>query len=139
MWCHHNKTHVFQELRVDDAVLNRAVAESFQYWPDIGIRDPRILQLGSRRGAAESFQRPDAAPDQLVDHARDKPVRQIVAGLPGLDTHRCQQHRIGGHRRGGKPLRPRYRPWRRVQDIPQARRLGVAAVVVRDHACDLTT
>ena len=54
---------------------------------------------------------------------------QIVGGLPGLDAHRRQQHRVRGHRRGGKPMRPRHRPGRRVENIAQARRLAVASFV----------
>ncbi len=42
-------------------------------------------------------------------HPGDQTVRQIVSGLPTLDTHRCQQHRIRRHRRGRKAMGPRYR------------------------------
>src|SRR5271163_3969670 len=137
MWCHYNETHVFQEVRVDDAMFNRTIAESLQHWPNIGADFPRILQLGSRLCATESFQRPDSAPDQLVDHAGDEAVWQVVNGLPEFNAHRSQQHGVCGHRCSGKSMRPRHRPRRRVKHIPQARRLALAAVV-RDGRRDLT-
>ena len=136
MWCHHNETRVLQELGVDDAVVHRAVTDGLQHRPHVRAHHPRVLQLRSRRRAAEGFQRSHSAPDQLVDHPGEEPVRQIVGGLPGLDAHRRQQHRVRGHRRGGKPLRPRHRPRRRVEDVAQARGLALAAVV-RDRGRDL--
>ncbi len=86
------------------------------------------MQLCRRRRPAERLKRPHPAPHQLVDDPRDECARQVLGGLPGFDSHRRQQHRVGGHRPGGKPLRPRHRPRRGVQDVAEALLLSPGVV-----------
>jgi len=117
---HHHEPRLLEEVGVDDAVLHRTVAQCFQHRPHVGTSQGELLQLRRRRRAAERLERPHSAPHQLVDDSRDECARQFLGGLPGLDAHRRQQHRVGRHRPGGKPLGPRYRPRRGVQDVAEA-------------------
>ncbi len=62
---------------------------------------------------------------------------QILGAWAGFDAHRRQQHCIRRHRAGREPMRAGHRPWRRVEDVAQARRFGMTAFVWDDGG-DLT-
>lgn len=89
MRCDHDEPGILQKVRLDDAVVYRAIADDCQHRPDIGLHALRILQLADRFGAAERLQRPNTPADQLIDYTGDEAVPQIVGSLR-LDAHRGQ-------------------------------------------------
>ena len=83
--------------------------------------------VGERVGfgrTAERLQRAHATPYQVGNRLSDQTAGQRV-GLPGLDAHRCQQHRIGTDRGGGKAPRARHRAGRRIERVADARGFGL--------------
>ena len=125
---HHNESHVKQEVGLDHTVLGRAVTQHLEHRLQLGVGGLQAGQLGDLLGATERLQRTHATANQFVDHPRDEAVRQLVGGRSGLHPHRGQQHGIGRHRRGGKPVRPRYRARRGVERVAQAGRFALARI-----------
>ena len=125
MRCHHNESHVEQEVRADHTVLGRAVPQHLEHRLQFGRDGRRVNQLGHALGAAERLQCPHTTSNQFIDHARDKAVRQLVGGGAGFHPHRCQQHGVSRYRRGGKSVCPRHCARRSIERVAQAGRLTV--------------
>ena len=104
---------VQQEIRSDHALVERAVAERLYHRADVRRSGAMVYQLLGLCGPPERLQRADSASDQIRDRLRDEAAGQGV-GLPGLDAHRRQEHRVGADGRGGKRAGARNCARRRV-------------------------